>query len=45
MFEDVGKPEAITLSTDLAELVDNKQNIYNVTSIIPAEVKKAKESK
>ena len=45
MFEDVGKPEAIALSSDLTELVDNKQNIYNVTSIIPAEVKKAKESK
>ena len=45
MFEDVGKPEAIALSSDLTELVDNKQNIYNVTSIIPAEVKKAKKSK
>jgi len=45
MFEDVGKPEAIALSSDLTELVDNKQNIYNVITIIPAEVKKAKESK
>gem|GEM_PF-1676232 len=45
MFEDVGKPEAIALSNDLTELVDNEQNIYNVTTIIPAEVKKNKESK
>ncbi|PZV12250.1 MAG: hypothetical protein DCF20_17870 [Pseudanabaena sp.] len=45
MFEDVGKPEAIALSSSLNELVDNKQSIYNVMTIIPYEVKKDKESK
>ncbi len=45
MFEDVGKPEAIALSNDLTELVDSKQSLYNATIIVPAEVKKDKESK
>lgn len=42
LFEDVGKPQAIALSSDLTELVDSKQTIYNVTAIIPSEVKKDK---
>ncbi|MDX2240875.1 MAG: hypothetical protein NW224_09345 [Leptolyngbyaceae cyanobacterium bins.302] len=45
LFEDVGKPSAIELSDDLLALVDSTQQLFNVTSILPAtEVKPDKES-
>lgn len=40
MFEDVGKPEAISLEEDLAALADSDDNIYDVITLIPAPVKK-----
>ncbi|GBO56384.1 hypothetical protein APA_4720 [Pseudanabaena sp. lw0831] len=45
MFEDVGKPKAIALSSDLESLVDDEQNLYNVVTIIGAQEKKIKKVK
>ncbi len=42
MFEDVGKPEAIALGDELANLADSDENIYDVITLIPAPVKKEK---
>jgi hypothetical protein len=42
LFEDVGQPMAIEPSSELLALADNEQHLYNVVSIIPAEVKKEK---
>ncbi|MBD2152032.1 hypothetical protein H6F44_18170 [Pseudanabaena sp. FACHB-1277] len=42
MFEDVGKPEAITLDEDLIALADSDDTIYDVITLIPAPVKKQK---
>ncbi|MDX2255452.1 MAG: hypothetical protein NW214_08050 [Pseudanabaenaceae cyanobacterium bins.39] len=42
MFEDVGKPQAIALNDALAEAADSTQDLYNVITIIPAELKKTK---
>ena len=42
MFEDVGKPEAIAISDDLAALADSDSNIYDVITLMPAPVKKEK---
>jgi hypothetical protein len=45
MFEDVGKPKAIAVSSDSEAIADSEQNLYNVITIIPAEVKKDKSDK
>lgn len=46
MFEDVGKPTAIELSNDFIALADSTQQLFNVTTILPAaEVKLDKEPK
>lgn len=44
LFEDVGQPTEIELSSDLVALIDSEQHLYNVVNIIPAEVED-KESK
>jgi heme-degrading monooxygenase HmoA len=43
LFEDVGKPATIEPNNDLIALADSEQQFYNVVTIIPAEVKKAKD--
>jgi heme-degrading monooxygenase HmoA len=45
MFEDVGKPKAIAVGSDLEAIADSEQNLYNVITIIPAELKKDKADK
>jgi heme-degrading monooxygenase HmoA len=40
LFEDVGKPGAIALSSELTTIADYTQQLYNVVNIIPVEVKK-----
>jgi heme-degrading monooxygenase HmoA len=42
MFEDVGKPQEIALGDAITEAADSTQDLYNVITIIPATVKKAK---
>ncbi|OKH30767.1 hypothetical protein NIES2119_30220 [[Phormidium ambiguum] IAM M-71] len=39
LFADVGEPVAIEPSSDLVALADNEHHLYNVVTIVPAEVK------
>lgn len=39
LFEDVGKPTVIAVDPELVALADSEQRLYNVVTIIPAEVK------
>lgn len=39
LFADLGEPVAIEPSSDLVALADNEQHLYNVVTIVPAEVK------
>ncbi len=41
LFEDVGKPVAIAPSKDLTAIADIDQHLYNVITLIPAEVQEA----
>lgn len=41
LFEDVGKPVAIAPSKDLTAIADLDQRLYNVITLIPAEVQEA----
>jgi len=40
LFEDVGKPTPFVPDDELVALADSQQQLYNVVTIIPAEVKK-----
>lgn len=45
LFEDVGQPMAIEPSSELVALADHQQTLFNVATIIPAEVKQDKADK
>lgn len=43
LFEDVGQPKAIELSSDLAAIANSTQQLYSVVNLIPGESQKPEE--